>query len=607
MNSMQNRQYITGLDGLRAFAILAVIAYHFGFSWAVGGFLGVDLFFVISGYLITSKILALLDSELDFSLGEFWIKRARRLLPAAYTMIASTFMYVSIFNRKMITTVLWDGLSSIIHASNWWFIFHEVSYFDSFGSPSPLKNLWSLAIEEQFYLVWPIVLIIGLKIFKKRTRFANIVFIGVLCSAILMGTLYSPGQDPSRVYYGTDTRAFELLIGSWMAIIYPMKKLSYQKFTIKKSKTLNITSMIALTIFILSIIFMNEYQPFLYRGGMLLLSLNASILTACICNPNSYLGRLLSWKPLSWVGKRSYGIYLWHYPIIVLSTPVYEIGHQPIWRICMQLVITLIIAELSYFFIETPIQKYGFRRFFRNCLLIGNFNAGKLSLSKMIVTVMIPLVFVVAIVGSTITAKDEQQEKKVETSQPEITIDITEQPSISKDIDTNKEKEASTQIPSKSYEEILAIGDSVMLDIAPSLYEIYPNITIDGKVGRQLYQAIELIPTYADFNNPNNAVIIELGSNAFFTNEQIDELLNSFEKAHIYLVNVRVPRQWEKQVNNALSKKANERNNVTLIDWYSASIDHPEYFVSDGVHLQPSGIEALTALIEHALNENANK
>jgi len=608
LNNTENRNYIAGLDGLRAFAVLAVIAYHFSFSFAMGGFLGVDVFFVISGYLITSKILPSLVNENNFSLREFWIRRIRRLIPAAYTMIITTFMWVTLFNRKMITTVLSDGLSSIIYASNWWFIFHKVSYFDSFGSPSPLKNLWSLAIEEQFYIVWPIVLIVGLKFFKKRIKLANFVFIGALCSAMLMGILYKPGMDPSRVYYGTDTRAFELLMGCFMAIIFPMKKFLSQKATVRKVKTLNITSMITFAVFILSVIFMNEYQTFLYRGGMLLLSLNAAILTACICNPNSYLSGLLSWKPLCWIGKRSYGIYLWHYPIIVLSTPASEIGHQTWWRILIQLAITFIIAELSYRYIEMPIQKYGFREFFRNYFPMNKFRFKKLSLPRTIAIIVIPLMFVTFAVVSTIVAKGKQQAENVEVSQPEIVTSNTEQSPISEDSNVISDEEKQSNSPStpKSYDEILAIGDSVMLDIAPALDKIYPNITIDGKVGRQLYQAIELAPTYTAFNATNKAVIIELGTNAYFTDDQIDKLLDSFKKAHIYLVNVRVPRQWEKQVNNALSKKTKERDNVTLIDWYSAAIDHPEYFVSDGVHLQPKGIEALTSLIKQSLDENIN-
>lgn len=603
LNNTQNHRYIAGLDGLRAFAVLAVIAYHFNFSWARGGFLGVDIFFVISGYLITSNILALQESEFNFSFREFWIRRIRRLLPAAYIMIIAVFVWTMIFKSEMATTLKGDASSSIMYVSNWWFIFHKLSYFNSFGLPSPLKNLWSLAIEEQFYIVWPIVLITGLKFFKKRAKFSNIVFIAALCSAVLMAILYKPGEDPSRVYYGTDTRAFELLIGSWLAIIYPMKRLSSKK-SIKQRSMLNITSTIAFTIFIISAIFMNEYQAFLYRGGMLLISLNAAILIACVCHPSSYLGHLLSWKPLNWLGKRSYGIYLWHYPIIVLSTPVYEMGNPTYCRMGLQLAATLIIAEISYRFIEVPIRQNGFRGVFKRDLLINAVNWRRLTFARGIsIMLIIPLVIVLLTACIRSVYKDKQQVAKAKSSPNEILINNAEQTSTSKisEPSSNEKSEVSSISTGNSYNKVLAIGDSVMLDIASSLNKKYTNITIDGKVGRQLSQADELAPAYAAFNDANNAVIIELGTNGYFTDRQIDSLLNSFSKAHIYLVNTRVPRQWEKEVNETLSKKAKESKNVTLIDWHSAAITHLEYFEPDGVHLKPKGVEALTSLIDQAL------
>ncbi|WML34487.1 acyltransferase family protein [Clostridium sp. OS1-26] len=602
LDNTQNHRYIAGLDGLRAFAVLAVIAYHFNFSWAGGGFLGVDIFFVISGYLITSNILALQESELNFSFREFWIRRIRRLLPAAYIMIIAVFVWTMIFKSEMVNTLKGDASSSIMYVSNWWFIFHKLSYFNSFGLPSPLKNLWSLAIEEQFYIVWPIVLITGLKVFKKRAKFSNIVFIAALCSAILLAILYKPGEDPSRVYYGTDTRAFELLIGSWLAIIYPMKRLSSKK-SIKQRNMLNITSIIAFIIFIISVIFMNEYQAFLYRGGMLLLSLNAAILIACVCHPSSYLGHLLSWKPLSWLGKRSYGIYLWHYPIIVLSTPAYEIGNPTYWRVGLQLAATLIIAEISYRFIEMPIRQNGFRGVFKRNLLINAVNWRRLTFARGISIIIIPLVIVLLTACIRSVHKDKQQMDKAKASSTEIVINNEKQSSTSKNSgpSSNEKSEASSLSTGNSYNKVLAIGDSIMLDIVSSLNKKYTNITIDGKVGRQLSQAVELAPAYAAFNDTNNAVIIELGTNGYFTDRQIDSLLNFFSKAHIYLVNTRVPRQWEKEVNETLSKKAKESKNITLIDWHSTAITHPEYFTPDGVHLMPKGIEVLTSLIDQLL------
>ncbi|MFD2442483.1 acyltransferase family protein [Bacillus sp. CGMCC 1.16607] len=629
--------FIPGLDGIRAFAVLSVMAYHFSFSWARGGFLGVDIFFVLSGYLITSIALPTQGNQLDLNVREFWIKRARRLLPAAYVMIITTFVWVMLFYRDRLDTIRGDAISSIFYTSNWWFIFHKLSYFDSFGSPSPLKNLWSLAIEEQFYILWPIVLIAGFSVFKKRSSFSILILIGIAISTLLMGLLYQPGADPSRVYYGTDTRSFELLIGCLLAFVWPMKRLSSRYLTIKLGNILNITSFIAFGILILSIIFLDEYQSFLYRGGMLLFCVNAAILIACISHPVSFLGKLLSFKPLRWIGSRSYGIYLWHYPVTVLSTPVHEIGNPVYWRVGLQVVITFIIAEFSYRLIEMPIRKHGFRLYLRHYLALNFLKWKGLSFVRKITTIVLPLVLLVFTFGIMDVVKSEQQ-KDLMDSYP--TLNHEEQPSSiigsvtssskkqesmvleKKPSDQNNEKELAPKVEqnkeipqvektetgvtsvNNTYSKILAIGDSVMLDIAASLHKKYPEMEIDGKVGRQVSQAIELAQSYTKFNESGNAVIIELGTNGYFTNTQIDSLLQSFSKAHIYLVNTRVPRPWESKVNHSLEAKANEYDHITLIDWHSTALNHSEYFTPDGVHLQPKGIEALTTLIDQALKSN---
>ncbi|WP_243292119.1 acyltransferase family protein [Bacillus sp. FJAT-47783] len=612
----QNHRYVYGLDGLRAIAVLSVIAYHFNFYWAKGGFLGVDIFFILSGYLITSILLSSFENKQKINLREFWMKRFRRLLPAAYVMIIVTVVWVILFKQELLTTIRGDALSSLFYISNWWFIFHEVSYFDSFGSPSPLKNLWSLAIEEQFYIIWPLVLTVGLFICKKRFKFSIVIFIGALCSALLMGLFYEPGGDPSRVYYGTDTRSFCLLLGCCLALVWPMNRLSSKKLPSHMEKMLNVTTMITFSIFIVCVVFIDQYQTFLYRGGLLLICLNSTVLVACVSHPSSLLGRMLSFKPLRWIGTRSYGIYLWHYPVIVLSTPVQEIGSPVYWRVFLQLSVTLVIAEWSYRYVEMPIRKNGFKPFVQKYLLNALLNWKKLTIPKRVLTTITFLMLLVFNFGMAGLV----EEKKANSPVTEIKISSKEKTSVLKDSPSNEESnkvsnedkgkehdsetdQESTMNTNNSFEKILAIGDSVMLDIGTKLQDIHPDITIDGKVGRQVRQAVQLAPSYASFNHSDNAVIIELGTNGYFTNSQIDTLLSSFSKAQIYLVNTRVPRPWEKKVNRALEQKAEENENVTLIDWYSQAINHPEYFGRDGVHLTPAGIEALTSLIKKSITK----
>ncbi|MCE4044627.1 MAG: acetyltransferase [Lysinibacillus fusiformis] len=618
-----NHRYIPGLDGIRALAVLAVIAYHFNFSWARGGFLGVDIFFVLSGYLITSTMLPLKGNQLTVSLKKFWIGRFRRLLPAAYVMIITSFVWAMLFHKELLHTLRGDALSSIFYSSNWWFIFHKLSYFDSFGSPSPLKNLWSLAIEEQFYVIWPLLLMIGLYVVKKQSKLAKIVFFGAICSALLMAILYQPGADPSRVYYGTDTRCFELLIGCWLALIWPMKRLSSQKLSTSHMKKLNAISFISFTIFLVSIMYVDEFQTFLYRGGMFLFCLNAAVLIACVCHPVSILGRILAWKPLCWIGSRSYGIYLWHYPVMVLGTPIHEIGNPSYWRIALQLVLIVTIAECSYRFIEMPIRKEGFWAYYRTYFVFNKKKWGSLTFSRKVSTVMVPLFLLVFFTGITGVVGEGQQSSKdsyptaikINGDEPTANPDKTnDNPSPSKeeevtdvpDIETPKPEENETNVvPEKedTYQNILAIGDSVMIDIATSLHKVFPNITIDGKIGRQVSQAVKLAPNYASFNQSNNAIIIQLGTNGYFTNDQIDTLLAAFANADIYLVNTRVPRSWEGKVNASLHQKSEEHENITLIDWHAAALNHPEYFAPDGVHLEKKGVEVLTNLIQQSINK----
>ncbi|ACA41312.1 acetyltransferase [Lysinibacillus sphaericus] len=620
-----NHRYIPGLDGIRALAVLAVIAYHFNFSWARGGFLGVDIFFVLSGYLITSTILPLTGNQLTVSLKKFWIGRFRRLLPAAYVMIITSFVWAMLFHKELLHTLRGDALSSIFYSSNWWFIFHKLSYFDSFGSPSPIKNLWSLAIEEQFYVIWPLLLMIGLYVVKKQSKLAKVVFIGAICSALLMAILYQPGADPSRVYYGTDTRCFELLIGCWLALVWPMKRLSSQKLSTSHMNKLNAISFITFTIFLVCIMYVDEFQTFLYRGGMFLFCLNAAVLIACICHPVSILGRILAWKPLCWIGSRSYGIYLWHYPVMVLGTPIHEIGNPSYWRIVLQIILIVIIAECSYRFIEMPIRKDGFWAYYRNYFVFNKKKWESLTFLRKVSTVIVPLFLLVFFTGITGVVGEGQQTSKDlyptavkingdeptanQIKQPDKTAD---NPSPSKEevvevpnIETPKPEENETNaVPKKddTYQNILAIGDSVMIDIATSLHKVFPNITIDGKIGRQVSQAVKLAPNYASFNQTNNAIIIQLGTNGYFTNDQIDTLLAAFANADIYLVNTRVPRPWEGKVNAALLEKAEEHENITLIDWHAEALNHPEYFAPDGVHLEKKGVEVLTNLIQQSIN-----
>ncbi len=322
-----------GLDGLRAIAVLAVIAYHLDFGWAPGGLLGVGVFFTLSGYLITDLLLGTRAATGSLKLGEFWIRRARRLLPALFVMIVAVVAWVTLFERTFLSGLRGDVIAAFFYVSNWWNIAREASYFARFGPPPPLEHLWSLAVEEQFYLIWPWLVWLVLFVTRKRPVTAGLALTGLAlglsaASVIAMWVLYQPGIDPTRVYEGTDTRAFGLLIGAALAVVWPSRALS-ASLAHRSRVLLDGIGVMGLVIIALLIWRTSEYSPFMYHGGILLLTLATTATVAALAHPATVLGTAVGWAPLRWIGVRSYGIYLWHWPIIVLTAPTPGSGADP--------------------------------------------------------------------------------------------------------------------------------------------------------------------------------------------------------------------------------------------------------------------------------------
>jgi peptidoglycan/LPS O-acetylase OafA/YrhL len=358
----RGQRYMPGLDGLRAFAVLAVIAYHLGAPWAQGGLLGVGVFFTLSGYLITDLLLGRWRSG-SMRLGNFWIRRARRLLPALFLMLIVVTAWVTLAQPFQLSSLRGAVASAATYWNNWWLISQHISYFARFGPPSPLGHLWSLAIEEQFYLLWPFILLLGLRFIRERPGLVRVhlrlalVTIGLaIASAVLMAVLYQPGFDSSRVYDGTDTRAFGLLFGAALAMVWPAAQLS-RNVAARARRVLDGLGTVGLVGIALLIWRTNQYSSFLYPVGFVLLSLSTVLLLAALVHPATRLGRILGIRPLRWIGVRSYGIYLWHFPVIVLTTPVLETGQVNLGRAVLQTAATFIIAALSWRFVEDPIRR----------------------------------------------------------------------------------------------------------------------------------------------------------------------------------------------------------------------------------------------------------
>jgi peptidoglycan/LPS O-acetylase OafA/YrhL len=351
-----SQRYMPGLDGLRAIAVLAVIAYHLNPALAPGGLLGVGVFFTLSGYLITDLLLGQREATGRLQLGDFWLRRARRLLPALFLVLAVVAAWVTLLDRSLLPGLRGDVLAAVGYVSNWWNIVREASYFARFGPPPPLDHLWSLAVEEQFYLIWPWLLWLGLRYVPGRYTLAGVTLAGVALSAAAMALIYQPGVDPTRVYEGTDTRAFGLLIGAALAMVLPSRGLRAERINYGSRLMIDGAGVVGLVVIGILIWRTSEYSPFLYKGGIVLLSVATVLVLTALVHPASWLGVAVGWTPLRWLGVRSYGIYLWHYPIIVLTAP----GPQQRTGFSLevlQVVATIVVAALSWQFFEEPIRR----------------------------------------------------------------------------------------------------------------------------------------------------------------------------------------------------------------------------------------------------------
>ncbi len=350
--------HLPGLDGLRAFAVIGVLLYHAGVSWLPGGFLGVEVFFVISGYLITALLLSEWKRTGRLDLKTFWLRRARRLLPALFLLLAVSFSYAVLFLPGEVAGLRNDVLAALGYVTNWYYIFGHTSYFQTVGRPSLLQHLWSLAVEEQFYLLWPILLGLGLTRLR-RYRLLTAILAGAAVSTGLMALLYQPDADPSRLYYGTDTRAAGLLIGAALAFVWtPWRREAWQgRKSGDVSIVLNLVGGAALGLLVWFGLNIGEYDAFLYRGGFALVALTTAVLIAVVVHPLAHLGpALLDIPPVRWFGLRSYGLYLWHWPVLTVTRPELDVNLDGWPLLVVRLGLTVGLAELSYRFVEAPVR-----------------------------------------------------------------------------------------------------------------------------------------------------------------------------------------------------------------------------------------------------------
>ncbi len=627
--SNNKSKYLPSIDSLRALAVLAVIIYHVDVNYLPGGFLGVDLFFVLSGYLISSLIIKEYRKTGSLNLYNFYIRRARRLLPAVYFMITVGLVVMVLFNEVLLRKSHLDAIFGYIYSSNWWYIFHKLDYFDSFGAQSPFKHLWSLAIEEQFYMIFPLLfLLVNRKkkskdgTYKLNKNFLYVV-LGLILVSLIAHILLFDINNISRIYFGTDTRAFSLLVGVVGAILYPMERL-HAKVTPQQNMLYSVVSLVSIATLITVMIYTSEYNTLLYRGGFLLVAILGLIVIISSGKQHTLMSRLLSFKPVVFIGKISYSLYLWHFPVLVLTTPVSEIGNPNIFFVILRIVLTFAVAIVSYVFVETPIRKLGFKNYINVIFKKLKKRPGKSRKVYAGIVGLVSVLFLMGIFGKSVpfisTAfvkemesnketqfvnngnnKDNNQEKSSDSNKDNKDNKDNNQEKSSDSNKDNKVNKEDKKNSDKKYSSVLVMGDSLTVDIGEKFQGLYPGAVIDGKIGRQLYVAVEEAKSYSKYNNENSAIIFQLGTNGPFTESQIEELVKEFDKADIYFVNIKVPRAWEKTVNAALKETQEKHSNVKIIDWYSVANSSKDLFEPDRVHLNQTGIAEMVTLIEKNL------
>jgi peptidoglycan/LPS O-acetylase OafA/YrhL len=625
------RQRWSGLDGLRALAVAAVVAFHFAPGVLPGGFLGVDVFFVLSGYLITRMIAAEFLTFGTFRFAHFYRRRARRLLPGLAVVLTSV-LAAAAFWRDQLTTVRAATVAAAGYVSNWWLSFAHQSYFVSAGRPSMLQHLWSLAVEEQFYLFWPLIAVGVCTIAPARRRADVLAVVAALLAlgsaaemALLAIAQNAPyGADASRLYYGTDTHSMGLLLGAaFGALAAGHARDGERRRLLRLTDAVALAALAAVAVIVGAA---SESSPVLYRGGFLALAALTAVGTAAVARPGSRLGGFLDRRPMRWVAARSYSIYLWHWPVAVVTRPGADLSWPAPLVVVLRLCVTLVLADVSYRVIERPVRQLGLRDSLRagvrrlSRVVVGQAPVGARLATAGLVTTLLVAGGVLATapkptlsaVQKALAAEQGGRDLPLRPSTPAPPMptptdrisNVAAQSSAAprsaaastRTAPTAHRIAAHTGLPA-----ISAFGDSVMLGARASLEQRFPGGTMDAVEGRQPGPILVDIEHDAAAGQLNPLVVIGVGDNGLIDPAQLRYALGCLRRVQrVILINNRVGRPWEGPNNQTIAQVASRFRNVTLLDWHRLSAGHPSWFYDDGIHLTPDGALNYTRLIASA-------
>ena len=627
--------YMPSLDGIRALSVLAVIIYHANKMWLPGGFLGVEVFFVISGYLITLLLLAESEKNGSISLKEFWWRRARRLLPALWVVVLGVVVFAALFQREMLGTLRGDVIAALLYGFNWFQIWVGTSYFTSFEFV-PLRHLWSLAVEEQFYLIWPVVMLIVAKFGKRRLPIVSAVFFGLaVILAIYTALVYQPGtisnigdtpnqfmslfgQSVSRIdflFLGTLTRSSGLLLGAALAIWWrPWLLQNSRAGANKLFDFIGLGGLAALALMMWRFQTVIEGTDegtvgydFLFRGGFFLTDLASLAVIAAAVHPSSkILARSLSNPVLVWLGRRSYGFYLFHWPVFQFYRRFAGKGLTP-YEFVVLVLFALALTELSYRYIETPVRQGAVSRWWAEFRQPA-FGAQLVRRQRRIVLAAFASLLPVFGVVSLATAGVQLDEIAQNLSDNEgNTVDVlgggqSDDAGVAATASTIEGQiaTATTTLDGQPID-VLAIGDSVMLGAANVLTD--RGVTVDAVKSRPYRQALEIANYMKSVNRLGSVVIIHLGTNNTVDETTLDEIMVPLKDVPLVLfVTVHVPSEVRQNTNNRRINELTSRyENVKVLDWYSIALAHPEYLYSDKIHIRPEGQKVYADLMMQAI------
>jgi peptidoglycan/LPS O-acetylase OafA/YrhL len=615
--------YMPALDGLRALAVLAVLAYHADLPWARAGFLGVDVFFVISGYLITALMLSEHTRNGRVSLSRFWSRRALRLLPGLLVMLAVVAVAVPILAPDQNESLNGDLTAALTYVSNWWMIFQDKPYFEAIGRPPVLQHLWSLAVEEQFYLMWPLVLAFGLRNpIRKPRRLVKWILLAVAGSAAAMALMYSPEADASRVYYGTDTRLGTILLGAALAFVWsPGHRTAAPKWG--GSFARDAAALACLAGIGWMVVNWHEFEPMLYRGGFTGVALLAAIVVAVASHPGFLTKGLLGNLPMRWLGQRSYSIYLWHWPVFMVTRPQLDVSLTGLPLLALRMGLTMSLAVASYELIEKPIRNGALARAW-NRMKEGFTGRSFGKAAGGLAFLMLPVLLVSAVVAGAVIPRNAPKPaaeevlagaKDVSTAstatQPIDGLAVTETApavdpaAVAPPVDpaaVAPPVDPAAAVPPPPLK-VTAIGDSVMLIAKDALAARSGGGIVDADIGRQTKAVIETAQGMKDRGELGDRVIIHMGTNGLITVKQFNRLMDILKDVpQVSVVNVKVARPWEEINNRMLSENIGRFPNAKLVDWKGIASAHPEAFYKDGVHLRPSAVGMYVDLLMGSVN-----